>query len=283
MLNAIDFATTCRWTKRNLTFAFDTGTADTAGEFTAVRNAFKTWAAIVPLTFTEVATNQAPDFFVDWRPANDPDHSMVGTVFAHADFPPGCSVITNTLPKPLHFDDSGHRGRSARWRMRSTLRPWRSPRSDTSSGWRTQNVAGSVMFPTVSDNFTKRSLTAGRHRRASESLSPHHGQLAVVSRNVRGCSSTVMRRRGAARRAARTRHGQRGNYSPAHNQRKQAPSWRTGLALLVLEVRGDVLRWNEGGRRMGKRSSHSTRSPAAATTVASRDSNVAPGQQRGWR
>ena len=32
---------------------------------------------------------------------------MVGTVIAHSDFPPGCSVVNvNGLPKPLHFDDS---------------------------------------------------------------------------------------------------------------------------------------------------------------------------------
>jgi hypothetical protein len=29
-------------------------------------------------------------------------------VFAHADFPPPCSVVTNALPKPVHFDDSEH-------------------------------------------------------------------------------------------------------------------------------------------------------------------------------
>lgn len=45
---------------------------------------------------------------VEWRPAQDPDHSLVGGVLAHADFPPGFSVITNGLPLPVHFDDSEH-------------------------------------------------------------------------------------------------------------------------------------------------------------------------------
>ena len=59
-----------------------------------------------PLTFTEVERTPVPDVLIDWRPANDPDHSMVGGIIAHADFPPGCGVITNSLPRPLHFDDT---------------------------------------------------------------------------------------------------------------------------------------------------------------------------------
>ena len=46
----IEFATTCAWDRRGLTYAFDTGTNDIAGsdEFQAVRNAFQTWAGAVP-------------------------------------------------------------------------------------------------------------------------------------------------------------------------------------------------------------------------------------------
>ena len=60
-------------------------------EFQAVRNAFATWAAAVPVIFTEAAATQTPDIAIDWRPANDPDHSMVGGVLAHADFPPAAA------------------------------------------------------------------------------------------------------------------------------------------------------------------------------------------------
>jgi len=106
----IEFATTCCWDRRNLTFAFNNGTADIAGtaEFQAVRNAFQTWAAVIPFTFTEVRSNQNPDVLIDWRSANDPDLSMAGNTTAHADYPPGCSVVVpqNTLPLPIHFDDS---------------------------------------------------------------------------------------------------------------------------------------------------------------------------------
>ncbi|MFD3542262.1 matrixin family metalloprotease, partial [Streptomyces sp. NPDC058662] len=104
------FATACPWNRRNLTFAFDAGTSDILGnqEFTAVRNAIQTWAGVVRFNFREVATTQNPDVMIGWRSANDPDLSMVGNAIAHADFPPGCGVINNTLPRPVHFDNTEH-------------------------------------------------------------------------------------------------------------------------------------------------------------------------------
>jgi hypothetical protein len=109
-LQSAAFATTCRWTRGHLTYVLDTGTADTAAqsEWDAVRAAFATWAGLGIFTFEEVKLNQAPDIFIDWRPADDPDLSMVGGVLAHADFPPGCSVVSAEFPKPVHFDDSEH-------------------------------------------------------------------------------------------------------------------------------------------------------------------------------
>ena len=146
----------------SLTFAFEDGTNDVGGsaEFQAVRNAFATWAAAVPVVFTETAAAQNPDIAIDWRPANDPDHSMVGGVLAHADFPPACGVITNTLPKPVHFDDSEHQ-----WVIGAVAGGF-----DVETvalhelghilGLQHSNVAGSVMFASVSSNSTKRALTA---------------------------------------------------------------------------------------------------------------------------
>jgi hypothetical protein len=108
--DGVAFSTRCAWPNPNLTFAFEDGTNDVGGsaELQAVRDAFATWAAAVPVTFTETAAVQNPDIAIDWRPANDPDRSMVGGVLAHADFPPSCGVVTNTLPKPVRFDDSEH-------------------------------------------------------------------------------------------------------------------------------------------------------------------------------
>jgi len=107
-VDRIEFVTVCSWTRNNLTYAFDTGTADVAGtsEFPAVVAAFATWAAVTPFTFTEVALNQNPDIVIGWRvAANDTDFDLVGTL-AHADYPPRCSIISDALPKPVHLNDS---------------------------------------------------------------------------------------------------------------------------------------------------------------------------------
>jgi hypothetical protein len=159
--SGVAFVTRCSWLNPNLTFALEDGTNDVAaaGEFQAIRNAFATWAAAAPLTFTEVGRTQNPDVTIDWRAANDPDHSMVGGVLAHADFPPGCGVVTNTLPKPVHFDDSEHQ-----WVAGAVVNGFDVETVGLHElghilGLQHSNVAGSVMFPTVDDNFTKRALT----------------------------------------------------------------------------------------------------------------------------
>lgn len=160
--NAVAFSTRCSWPNPNLTFAFEDGTNDVAGaaEFQAVRNALATWAAAAPVTFTEVGRNQNPDVAVDWRPANDPDHSMAGGVIAHADFPPGCGVITNSLPKPLHFDDSENQWAVGAAANSFDIETVALHEFGHILGLQHSNVAGSVMFPTVSSNSTKRALTA---------------------------------------------------------------------------------------------------------------------------
>ena len=160
--DGVAFSTRCAWPNPNLTFAFEDGTNDVGGsaEFQAVRSAFATWAAAVPVVVTETAAAQNPDIVIDWRPANDPDHSMVGGVLAHADFPPACAVITNTLPKPVHFDDSEHQ-----WVVGAVAGGF-----DVETvalhelghilGLQHSNVVGSVMFASVSSNSTRRALTA---------------------------------------------------------------------------------------------------------------------------
>lgn len=159
MSGGLDFATQCAWTTWSLTYSFDVATSDCVGEFQAVRNALATWAATVPLTFTEISSG-TPDIQIGWRPANDPDHSMVGGVLAHADFPPGCSIITNTLPKPVHFDDSEHTWCIGAVAGQFDVETVALHELGHIIGLGHSSVAGAVMAPTVSANFTKRTLTA---------------------------------------------------------------------------------------------------------------------------
>jgi hypothetical protein len=157
--NGVAFATRCAWPTPQLTFAFEDGTADTVGEFAAVRSAFATWAAAVPVTFTEVAASQNPDVMIDWRPADDPDHSMVGNVLAHADFPPACGVVTDSLPKPVHFDDSENLWRIGAVPGAFDIQTVGLHELGHILGLQHSDVPGSVMFPSVSDNATNRVLT----------------------------------------------------------------------------------------------------------------------------
>ena len=150
--DGVVFLTRCAWPYTNLTFAFEDGTNDVGGttEFQAIRNALATWAAAVPVVFTETGPGQSPDIAIDWRPANDPDHSMVGGILVYADFPPGCSIITNSLPKPVHFDDSEHQ-----WSIGAAPGDFDVETVGLHElghilGLQHSNVAGSVMFPSVS-------------------------------------------------------------------------------------------------------------------------------------
>jgi hypothetical protein len=158
----VAFSIRCSWPNPHLTYAFEDGTGDVAGnaEFAAVRSAFATWAAAVPLTFTEVAMSQNPDIVIDWRPASDPDHSMVGGVLAHADFPPGCGVVTNSLPKPVHFDDSEHQWVVGAVAGGFDIETVALHELGHILGLQHSDVSGSVMFASVSSNFTKRALMA---------------------------------------------------------------------------------------------------------------------------
>ena len=137
--NGIDFVTLCSWGRCNLTFAFDVGTNDVLAdaEFQAVRNAFATWASVVNFTFTEVAPNANPDVLIGWRPANDPDHNMVGGVLAHADFRQAARSSLRDCPNPCTSTTPSTPGTSAPHPTPSTSRPSPCTRSATSWGWHT--------------------------------------------------------------------------------------------------------------------------------------------------
>ncbi len=155
------FVARCAWRHPCITFAFDTGTDDVpgAGEFQAVRDALATWAAVTPLTFTEVGLTQHPDVVLGWRPADDPDFNLSGTI-AHADFPPGCGVLSDILPKPVHFNDP-----EINWAIGKVIFSF-----DIQSvalhelghvlGLDHSDVDDAVMAPTLSFNATRRTLTS---------------------------------------------------------------------------------------------------------------------------
>ncbi len=102
-------ASSGKWTDHQLTYKFINGTADLPGvvERDIVRQAFAVWAAVTPLTFTEVTGSADATFLISWEvgdhgcgsPFDGPGH-----VLAHAFFPPPINPHPG-LAGDLHFDD----------------------------------------------------------------------------------------------------------------------------------------------------------------------------------
>ena len=167
LLHGVDFSVSGPWANRDLKFAFGNRSRQPSADAAkaAIRRALDTWeAAGVGLTFREVATGADPDFVVEWRPAADPDHSMVGGVLAHADFPPGFSVIARGRPLPLHFDDEEHVWVDGAQANSYDIETIGLHELGHILGLYHSSVRGAVMFPTVSANLTKRTLTPDDHQ-----------------------------------------------------------------------------------------------------------------------
>lgn len=93
---------------RTLTYAFVNSTTDIIGtqELSAVRNAFDTWQAAIPIDFSQVNLANSPNFRVGWFTGNHGDGSPfdgVGNTLAHAFFPPPCG---GSRAGDMHFDDA---------------------------------------------------------------------------------------------------------------------------------------------------------------------------------
>jgi len=165
---SINYRTVCAWNRRNLSYQFGRPGASaittdvTQGvAINAIRRALNTWAnAGVGLTFRVISGGDIPidaDIRIEWRPEADPDHSMVGNIVAHADYPPDCWVVTEDYPKPLHFDDS------EKWVDGAVeggldIETVALHELGHLLGLNHSDVAGSVMWPTVSYNRTLRTL-----------------------------------------------------------------------------------------------------------------------------
>lgn len=155
------FNTIGPFNRRELTFAFGPLSSQIAGITVrdAVRRAFDSWAAAgVGLTFVEVTTNQNPDIVIEWRQAMDTDHSMVGGVLAHADFPPGFSIIVSALPLPLHFDDQEHTWVDGTVAGGFDIETVALHEIGHCLGMLHSTVSGSVMFPFISSQRESRTL-----------------------------------------------------------------------------------------------------------------------------
>ncbi|HBH54692.1 MAG TPA: hypothetical protein DDY91_22645 [Planctomycetaceae bacterium] len=141
------------WTRRNLSYAFGnlTNQVTAVAAQTAIQNALNTWqGAGVGLSFTQVQTSQNPDILIEWRPANDPDLNMTGTILAHADFPPGFSIIVKGLPLPVHFDNSETWAIGANTDIQTVALH----ELGHILGLGHSSVAGAVMFPTYGGALT---------------------------------------------------------------------------------------------------------------------------------
>ncbi|GLY31485.1 matrixin family metalloprotease [Kineosporia sp. NBRC 101731] len=149
---------TCTWGSGELRYAFGTPCGDYEGAFGAVERAISTWAAVLPLKLERVGAGDNPDVLVEWRPAQDPDHSMVGKVLAHADFPGSCWSIAENPPKPLHFDDSEHIWVDGAIRGAFDVETVALHEFGHLLGLTHTTVAGAVMYPAIAGHSTLREL-----------------------------------------------------------------------------------------------------------------------------
>jgi len=99
-----------KWPTNNVSYRFVSGTDDLAGdtERDIVRQAFGVWAAVTPLTFTEVTGTAPADVLVSWVTGDHGDGSPFdgpGHVLAHAFFPPPINPHPG-IAGDMHFDDS---------------------------------------------------------------------------------------------------------------------------------------------------------------------------------
>jgi hypothetical protein len=141
---------------------------------------------VAPVTFTEVGGGtQNPDVMIGWRPAEDPDRSMVGNVHAHAAFPPSCSGTD--LPKPIHFDETETTWAIGAVREAMDVEFVALHEMGHILGLAHSTVAGAVNWPFSSTNSTERVLTDDDIAGVRQLYPPH--RLAAGTYTVRHVSS----------------------------------------------------------------------------------------------
>ncbi|KAH7170203.1 Matrixin-domain-containing protein [Dactylonectria macrodidyma] len=163
VLDPVDLQVFGSWKHRDLTFCFGKQSTQLSADIfkASVTRAMTTWAnSGVVLSFTKVAPGQNLDIFIEFRQANDPDHSVVGGVAAHADFPPGYSLIVKTTPLPLHFDDEEPKWADGAVPGALDLETVGLHELDHILGLKHSEVLGAIIYPFVYENVMNRRLTA---------------------------------------------------------------------------------------------------------------------------
>ncbi|PEZ84858.1 hypothetical protein COK25_10195 [Bacillus cereus] len=158
--NEVSFSTMCKWDKLNLHYAIGNVTSDVSRESAvqAIKNAFNSWENVSPFTFTEVSLNENLDILIEWTETVSGDHNMRGGVVAHSDFPLGCSVMSNSLPLPIHFDTE-HSWCIGAFVDQFDIESIAVHEIGHILGLAHSNVHGSIMYSNVSSNYIKRTLT----------------------------------------------------------------------------------------------------------------------------
>jgi acylphosphatase len=95
-----------KWTNSNITYHFDNFTGDTSSTNSrnAINGSFSRWAAVAPLTFTEVTG--ASDIRIGWYTGDHGDGSAFdgpSNILAHAFYPPPNG---GDIAGDMHFDDA---------------------------------------------------------------------------------------------------------------------------------------------------------------------------------
>lgn len=112
MIDPLAAITTGPWQRKDLRYCF--GSLGTMGAKvpeeeikSTIRDAFDVWASSGEgIIFVESEDSNACEILIEGRPPDDHDRDLSGSLVAHADLPPGFSLIVQEPPLPLHFDES---------------------------------------------------------------------------------------------------------------------------------------------------------------------------------
>lgn len=103
------------WADRSLRWFLQTGTPDLTDEAATVQRAFDTWAAQVPLTFTQVPAATNADFTVEWLTGDHGDGSPFDgsggagfNIYAHAFYPEDGRIHFDEAESWAHSHGSGN-------------------------------------------------------------------------------------------------------------------------------------------------------------------------------